>query len=224
MKLHWKAAAVISAAGACLLPGARKMPLYKRTQVGEVMTLDDAVRTCRESELEGWALVAHAQQLVARKFAVYSTRNLWDPPSRAFAFGHGYCTQYNLALKQLLERLGFAVEAVHSLRVEVLDDPTWRLGHTWLRVTYGGETRDVCAGQMENLPGDNGFRPLWPVWRGNDAIFFLTHLGMIPFCGLVEWKGVLTGRDPGWTYQPRDDADRSIQTQPPEPGATRSTS
>ena len=91
-----------------LLPGTVKLrPHYRRTTLDGVTTLDDAVDACCRTGLRGWDLVAYAQQLVACKFAIYSTRNLWDTPARAFEYGLGYCTQYNLALKQLLDQLGF---------------------------------------------------------------------------------------------------------------------
>ena len=51
-----------------------------------------------------------------------------------------------LGSTQLLVRLGFDTRAVISLRVSVADDPDWALGHTWLSVRVGAETRDVCAG------------------------------------------------------------------------------
>lgn len=197
-------AMVGAAAGLLMLPGALKLPQYRRTQLDGVVTIDDAVTACQRTGLQGWELVGYAQQLVCQKFTYYSTRNLWDTPARAFAHGMGYCTQYNLALKRILDRLGFETEAVFSLRVRVMDDPSWTMGHTWLRVTVDGETREVCAGHGGNAPGLVNFTPLAPVLPGNDAIFLLTHLGLIPFCGIVEWKGVVSGRgEPGWTFRVR---------------------
>lgn len=205
-------AALGAAAGLLMLPGAVKLPQYRRTEVGEIATLDDAVAACQRTGLRGWELVTYAQRLVCRKFAYYSTRNLWDTPARAFAYGMGYCTQYNLALKQILDRLGVEAEAVFSLRVQVVDDPSWTMGHTWLRVKVEGETRDVCAGHAGNTPGHVHFTPVAPVLRGNDAIFLLTHLGLIPFCGVIEWKGVITGRgEPGWTFQARSQAPTDLR-------------
>ena len=101
-----------------------------------IATIDDAVAACRTSGLEGWPLVTFAQQLVYNKFRAYSCRNLWDTPAGAFRRGMGYCTQYNLALKQILDRLGIESEAVFSLRVRVADRPGWTMGHTWLRVNH----------------------------------------------------------------------------------------
>jgi hypothetical protein len=116
----------------------------------------------------------------------------------------GYCTQYNLALKHLLTRLGFSTQAVFSLKVQVINNPDWVMGHTWLRVTIDGETRDVCAGELDNRPGDVNFRPVFPVLPGHPILLFLTHLGMIPFVGVLEWRALLTGRpSPDWTYMRR---------------------
>jgi hypothetical protein len=170
-----------------------------------IVRLDDAVAACRRSGLEGWELVAYAQRLVYRKFSFYSCRNLWDTPAAAFRRGMGYCTQYNLALKQLLDRLGFDAHAVFSLRVRVADRPDWTMGHTWLqvRIPARGEKRDVCAGHADNLPGKVNFTPLAPVWPGNDFVLAVTHLGMIGFCGFLEWRALLTGRPlPGWMFEP----------------------
>jgi len=78
------------------------------------------------------------------------------------------------------------------------------MGHTWLRVTLNGETRDVCAGRETNEPGKIHFAPVWPVFTGHPITLFLTHLGMILFCGVLEWKALLTGgQPPDWTYVPR---------------------
>lgn len=186
-----------------LIPGAAKLrPYYRRTTLAGVTTLADAMRASRLTGLQGWDLVAYAQQLVARKFAIYSTRNWWDTPARAFEYGLGYCAQYNLALKQLLDRLGFDTEVVFARKVQVLTDPDWILGHTWLRVTVQGEVREVCAGYVTNEPGRNNFEPLTPVHHGSTVLLLLMHFGMPPFCGFVEWRALLNGRgDPGWTFQ-----------------------
>ncbi|HSG16139.1 MAG TPA: hypothetical protein VLE70_07435 [Anaerolineae bacterium] len=184
-----------------MLPGALRLGKHRPTSFDGVVTVDDAIAACRRTRLRGWALVAFAQRMVYRKFAIYGTRNLWDSPARAFEHGIGYCTQYNLALKQILDGLGFETRAVFCLKVRVLDDGRWTMGHTWLRVTIDGEKRDVCAGGSQNGPGRNRFAPLWPVLPGPRPLLFLTHLGLILFCAFVEWKAVLTGRPaPYWTY------------------------
>ena len=118
----------------------------------------------------------------------------------------GYCTQYNLALKQLLDCLGFDTWAVFSLRgargrQAGLDDGP----HLAARRSDGwGDANDVCAGHADNLPGRVNFTPLAPVWPGNDFVLTLTHLGMIGLCGFLEWRSLLTGRPlPGWMFEAR---------------------
>lgn len=197
---------LIAAAGMSILmlPGALRLPHYRRTSLDGVMSLPDAVRLCRRSDLQGWELVAFAQQLTARKFATYSTLNLWDPPGRAFVYGMGYCTQYNLALRIILRRLGFQTQIVFSLKTRFFDNEEWQMGHTWLQVTIEDETHDVCAGRVENEPGKVNFVPLSPVHKGTPLTMFLTHLGLILFVGTLEWKALLTGTEPpAWAYEER---------------------
>jgi hypothetical protein len=203
----WAAALVVTAAGFALLLLPARRALRGRGPLAQdgIETVDDAVAVCRRSGLWGWELATFAQRLVYRKFRYYSCRNLWDTPAQAFRRGMGYCTQYNLALKQILERLGFDVRVVFSLKVRVAGMPEWTMGHTWLRVRVDGETRDVCAGHAANLPGRVNFVPVAPVLSGNGFTLALTHLGMIGFCGALEWRAMLSGsQTPGWMYQARE--------------------
>jgi len=192
-----------------LLPGAAFLMLPSVLQLGKrqatildgVMTIDNAIDAARHTGLRGWALVAFVRRLVRRKFAIFTTRNVWDSPARAFELGMGYCTQYNLALKDILDGLGFETKAVFCLKVRALDDERWTMGHTWLRVTIDGEERDVCAGGLQDTPVLNRFVPLWPILPGPRPLLLLTHVGLILFSGFVEWKAVLSGRPaPYWTY------------------------
>jgi hypothetical protein len=206
---HWSTALVAATAGCglLLLPAWRALAGRAPLRIDGVDTIDDAAQVCQRTDLSGWELVTYAQRLVYRKFACYSCRNLWDTPAQAFRYGMGYCTQYNLALKQLLERLGIPAQAVSSVKVRVADDPTWSMGHTWLRVTLHEEVRDVCAGHAENLPGHVNFSSVAPVWPVGVPVLFLLHLGMIPFCGYLEWRSLLTRRPlPGWMFQAREHA------------------
>lgn len=197
--------------GLWMLPGALRLRQgrYRRTAlydgaVSGVVTMKDGVEACRQSGLRGWELVTFAQQLTAKKFATYATLNLWDPPGRAFIYGTGYCTQYNLALGQLLRRLGFEVTAVFALKARFFDNPDWSMGHTWLRVTVDGETRDVCAGRADNEAGKVHFVPLSAVHKGRPLTMFLTHLGLIFFMGFLEWKALITRTEPPtWAYEER---------------------
>jgi hypothetical protein len=189
-----------------MLPAAWALRSRKATAPGSSITIDDAVSACRRSGLEGWPLVTFAQQMVYNKFRAYSCRSLWDTPAQAFRHGMGYCTQYNLALKQILDRLGIESEAVFSLRVRVADRPEWTMGHTWLRVNIDGDVRTVCAGRAGNLPGSVNFTPLVPVRRGRTPLLLLSHLGMILFCGYLEWRAFLTGDPlPAWMFMLRSE-------------------
>jgi hypothetical protein len=206
--------------GLLMLPAAWTLRDSSLAAPDGIETVDDAVVACRRSGLSGWPLVAFAQQLVYRKFRYYSCRNLWDSPAQAFRRGMGYCTQYNLALKQILYALAIETRAVFSLRVRVVDEPEWSMGHTWLRVCIDGEVRDVCAGHPDNLPGSVNFTPLAPVWLGSMPVLFLAHLGMIPFCGILEWRSVLSRQPiPQWMFQARKVTRRSYLE--PSPSRTQ---
>ncbi len=197
-------AVTTSLAGLVMAPALKDLISRKQTALGSVRTLGDATRACRASGLAGWPLVSLAQHLVYDKFVFYSCRNLWDTPGLAFRYGMGYCTQYNLALAQLLRGLGFEVQPVFALRIASTIRPEWRMGHTWLRVTYGGETRDVSAGAAENEPGAVTFRPVTAVHAGRPPVLLLTHLGLIFFAGYLEWRSVLTRTPrPAWMFERR---------------------
>ncbi len=188
-----------------MLPARWALRGRRATTLQAIETLDDAVLACQHTGLVDWALVTFAQQLVYRKFVHYSCRNLWDTPAQAFRYGMGYCTQYNLALKQILDQLGVATQAVTSFKVRVRDNADWSMGHTWLRVAVQGEVRDVCAGHADNLPGKVDFSPIAPVWPVSAPVLFLLHLGMIPFCGYLEWRALLTRQPlPDWMFQTRE--------------------
>jgi hypothetical protein len=192
---------LLSGAAMIMLPGALRLGKTRPTAQDGVVTIDDAIAACKDSGLSGWALVTFAQNLVRRKFTIYTTRNLWDSPARAFERGLGYCTQYNLALKEILDGLGFETRVVFCLKVRNLADDRWAMGHTWLKVTTDGQERDVCAGRLQNRPGRNQFMPLLPVLPAPGPVPLLTHLGVILLSGFVEWKATLTGRPaPYWTY------------------------
>jgi hypothetical protein len=176
---------VVAAAGLYLLslPLVRRLPNPSRVALGDVMTIGDAVEVCRRSGLQGWELVAYAQHLVARKFT-YSRLNTWDTPARAFARGRGYCEQQALALKRIYDRLGIVCMPVFSLGCvfppKLVDGMPWpggRTGHAWLRVTLGGEARDVCPGSVDNRPGVTQFAVVSPVYHWYPWLRPFTHLG-----------------------------------------------
>jgi transglutaminase-like putative cysteine protease len=167
------------------LPGSRRHPNVERTTLDDVTTLEDAIAACRRKALQGWSLVAYAQNLVACKFS-YSRRNPWDSPARAFERGMGYCQQQALALKMIYDRLGIRSELVFALKcrfppkvVHGTSEAESFSPHTWLNVTLDGVSKYVCPGDPANAPGVFHFeilseiRPLLP-WMQP-----FSHLGSV---------------------------------------------
>lgn len=172
-----------AAIGALTIPLLRRLPEQSRVSMDGITTIDDAVEACRRTHLQGWDLVAYAQQLAARKFT-YSRLNTWDTPSRAFERGMGYCEQQALALKKIYDGLGIETRPVFAMRcvfpARTVDGMLWPggiSGHAWLKVKSASEERDVCPGSLTNTPGVTHFQVLskvhnWYVWLRP-----LTHLG-----------------------------------------------
>ena len=162
----------------------RRGPAKPKALAG-VTTLADAVAACRATRLTGWDLVAFAQHLTACKFT-YSRLNPWDSPAQAFARGQGYCQQQALALKQIYDRLGIPARVVFAMRcrfppgvVDGIGEPGCVSPHSWLRVTLGGEERDVCPGAVTNTPGVYHFEVLSQVHTLQPWIQPFSHLGSV---------------------------------------------
>jgi transglutaminase-like putative cysteine protease len=165
------------------IPLLRRLPKQSRVSMDGITTIDDAVEGCRRTHLQGWELVAYAQNLTARKFT-YSRLNTWDTPSRAFERGTGYCEQQALALKKIYDRLGIETRPVFALHCKfppkVVDGIPWAggvSGHAWLRVRIGDEDWDVCPGSVNNKPGMTQFEVLSRVLTWQPWIRPLTHVG-----------------------------------------------
>ena len=180
--------ASIGAAGAftvflLTIPLLRRLPKQSRVSLDGVMTIDDAVEASRRTHLQGWDLVAFAQNLAARKFT-YSRLNTWDTPSRAFERGMGYCEQQALALKKIYDRLGIETRPVFTMRCEFppkmidgIPSPGGISGHAWLRVRIGDEERDVCSGSVDNKPGVTHFEIRSKVLTWQPWMRPFTHVG-----------------------------------------------
>jgi hypothetical protein len=160
-----------------------RLPKQSRVSLDGVMTIDDAVEVCHRTHLQGWNLVAYAQNLAARKFT-YSRLNTWDTPSRAFERGMGYCEQQALALKKIYDRLGIETRPVFAMHCKfparVVDGVLWPggvSGHAWLRVRIGDEERDVCSGSVNNTPGVTNFEIRSKVLTWQPWIRPFTHVG-----------------------------------------------
>jgi hypothetical protein len=165
------------------IPLLRRLPKQSHVSLDGVMTIDDAVEACRRTHLQGWDLVAYAQNLAARKFT-YSRLNTWDTPSRAFERGMGYCEQQALALKKIYERLGIETRPVFTMRckfppemIDGIPSPGGISGHAWLRVRIGDEERDVCSGSVNNTPGVTQFEIRSKVLTWQPWMRPFTHVG-----------------------------------------------
>lgn len=171
---------------------------------GDVPDLSSAVDACRASGRDGWELVGFATRLVNDTYEHYSAWHLWVSPDRSLERAQGLSLQYNQALAEVLRRLGFDVAVVQSARVRhETPRPWWLAGHVWLRVTIGAHTRDVCAGNGRNRPGDVDFVPVSDV-RPFRAISHLglCTLGVVPVTWTV-WRSWITGDHvPAWLYRP----------------------
>jgi hypothetical protein len=131
-----------------------------------IITIEDAITTCRATGLHGLDLVAYAENLTARKFT-YSRKNPWDSPQMAFMYGQGYCLQQALALKAIYDGLGVECRVVYANRcrfpTESIDGtlmPAYTVGHAWLQVQVNGNVLDVCTSDINNAPGMLNFEVL----------------------------------------------------------------
>jgi transglutaminase-like putative cysteine protease len=165
------------------IPLLLRLPKQSRVSMDGITTIDDAVEACRRTHLQGWDLVAYAQNLAAKKFT-YSRLNTWDTPSRAFERGMGYCEQQALALKKIYDRLGIETRPVFTMHckfpakmVDGVQSPGGISGHAWLRVRIGDEERDVCSGSVNNTPGVTNFEILSNVLTWQPWMRPFTHVG-----------------------------------------------
>ena len=165
------------------IPMLRRLPKQDRVSMDGITTIDDAVEACKQTQMQGWELVAYAQNLAAKKFT-YSRLNTWDTPSRAFERGLGYCEQQALALKKIFDKLGIETRPVFCMRckfpAKVVDGVYWPggiSGHAWLRVRIGDEERDVCPGSVNNTPGVTNFEVHSRVLNWYPWLRPFTHVG-----------------------------------------------
>lgn len=171
--------------------------------VEELRDLDDVVAACRASEATGWQLVDEATALVHAMYTHYSCWHLWLRPAASLAAGHGHSVQYNLALGEVLTRLGFDVEAVHASRVRLEHHPWYHVGHSWLRVAHEGRRLDVCASRVTNTAGRVSFVPVTDVRPLTTLTRLDTAVALAPFVVASVWRSWLTGRPiQPWVHRP----------------------
>ncbi len=169
---------------------------------GRVSEVDAVVSRLDHDGGAGWPLVMRARRLVHQRFRFYSCLSWWESPATALARGRGYCAQYNGALYEVLRRSGVECRLVHAFRVRLRDDPSWRIGHVWVRVRVDGESRDACAGSA----GDPiRFEPVTRVRPFGTGMRLLTVVGMAPIVAVAVTRSALTRQPrPTWLHHPLD--------------------
>lgn len=202
----WWLGVLTGAAAVAVAPVVIRAPKPALNLPRDIRTLDEALGDCLASGQDGWDLVDYATRLVNEKFTRYSVWHLWENSGLAFANSRGFSEQYNLALARVLAGLGYEVHAVHARHVRF--DPErpgsapWRDGHTWLKVGYQGETRDVCASRAQHRAGRVSFTAqsaTKPVrfWTGAAV-----RLGLAGPVGYEVWKSLLDRRPvPRWVFR-----------------------
>jgi hypothetical protein len=75
----------------------------------------------------------------------------------------------------------------------------------WAQRRQESTVPDVVA-TIDDAVAACRFMPLMPVRRGRTPVLFLSHFGMILFCGFLEWRALLSGQPlPAWMFTPRSD-------------------
>jgi hypothetical protein len=147
------------------------------------MTVDDVVKQCRNSGLNGWELVEFAQKLVSGNMK-YAYNNSFNMPKKAFKKGKGYCWHQSGVLNSILRKLDFKSRLVFSVKnlvpekmVEGVLIKEHYSGHVWCRVNFDGVEKDVCPGSIKNKPGVIHFKPISKVKEWNAWIGFWSYWG-----------------------------------------------
>jgi hypothetical protein len=120
------------------------------------LTIEQAARQLESSGKRDWELVEAARALVAERM-VYSRRNSFDSPGRAFERGYGYCMQHAYALSDLLEEMGFQVEVVQAFQNEFTNGIV--TSHAWVSVKVDSEIRYVDSLFYDEQEGKLDFIP-----------------------------------------------------------------
>ena len=128
------------------------------------LTIPQAAERLQSRGLSGWDLVEAARALVEERMH-YSRRNSFDPASKAFERGYGYCQQQAFALAEILTRLGVQARVVHAFRNRFPDGGVG--GHAWVEVALDGEARFIDSIFYNAESRSIDFTPLSKVWEYN---------------------------------------------------------
>jgi hypothetical protein len=140
----------------------------------EPLTLTQAVRQLRVTGKSGWELVEAARALVEERLQ-YSRRSSFNSDVKAFERGYGFCTQQAYVLVDLLKRLGFEAKAVQAFRNEFPNGR--RGGHTWVSVSWNGESRWIDSIFYDAESKEITFVPISNVHNHTTLFKILTRAG-----------------------------------------------
>jgi hypothetical protein len=143
----------------------------------------EAIEQCRQSGLIGIELIEYAQRLVCLNMN-YSYLNSFDPPSKAFEKGYGYCWQQASVLNYILKKLGIESKLVYSTQ-NIFPEKIYNgvivkehiSGHVWCKVRYEGKEGDVCPGNINNRFEKVHFKLISKIRTWNVLVCFFSYWG-----------------------------------------------
>lgn len=135
------------------------------------MTIEMAVKACRETQYKGWQMVTFVQKYV-NKHMKYSKNNAMELPKTAFMHGKGDSRQQAWCVDYILKQFHIHSELVYTTKALFYADlekkqPAYEAGHVWCRVRLNDNVKFVCSCYKENIPGKVNFTPIAPVKRYN---------------------------------------------------------
>lgn len=152
-------------------------------------TISLATDSLRRTGKTGWELVEAARKIIADRMQ-YSRRNSFDPATRAFERGYGYCQQQAYALVGLLTQLGFEARVVGAFRNKFPDGSIQ--GHAWVRVTIAGDSRYVDSLHYNEQANEITFTPLSNVFDYTPAFRVFAGWGST---SVNAYRYYVTGKD-----------------------------
>jgi len=135
--------------------------LKRGTRVGiKRLNIDKAIEELKVTKSTGFELIEKCRLLIVTRMR-YNRRNSFASHKTAFRRGYGYCQQQAFALRYILTRLGFSARVVYTVRARFSNRVTG--GHAWVRVSYGGTTKDIDLTDIDLTSDKISFMPLTKV-------------------------------------------------------------
>lgn len=157
MAVLWVALGMVSLLYLLNLPCYFRLTGNPKVYLNGVCDINDAVKLCMKTSLQGQEFLEFARNLVFNKMTP-SRRNTLESANKAFMRGKGNPIQYSYALKEILSRFGFESIPVYSMKAPLPDIqidghplPCRTDFHCWLLVKYENGLLPQCA--YYNLDG-----------------------------------------------------------------------